>query len=173
MTKIFQIYYIPGFPGKNSSTAEKLSEFNSDLTVLEYDPNEDPEMTLARMSECILHSDSHPIIAASSLGGWFAENIAKRIPCDLVLWNPSLTPDLHKYGVSRYYIPIDQITPNTPRTIFLGTMDSIVRMEYANNLYSDITEVQILEVEHRMTEKGLLMMQKSIKDHQCFLSKNT
>lgn len=166
MSEIFKVYYIPGYPGKNSSTAKQLSKF-VDVTNLEYDPK-DPGGSLQKMLDIIMASDTHPIIAASSLGGWYAEQIANKLPVDLVLWNPSLKPSIVPYP------PVNVVNHKTPRTVYLGERDTIVPPINAASKYMGLCKVVVLEdTEHRMTKDGLELMAKSIKDHQCFLTENS
>lgn len=172
-TQLYQVYYIPGFPGMKSDTAKKLDEiqhkYGSNVIELNYNPAL-PWHSLLEMEDTILESEAHPIIVASSLGGWFAERLQLRIPCDLILWNPSLRPDLTKYGMAANYDAIDR---STPRTVFLGELDDVVNMDYAHNIYKNKARINILKEGHRMSEAGLIAVSNAIEDHKCFLSKSS
>lgn len=168
----FQTYYIPGYPGSNSNTAKSLAVSNPSIVILEYDP-EHPDAGIDSMLEKINSIDAHPIIIASSLGGWYAEQLAKRVPCDLILWNPSLQPQLNKYGIKTQYDPVISVTNSCPRTIFLGAEDDVVNPEIAASIYEGEARVEMLHcIAHRMTEAGLQLILKSIGAHQCFPSNN-
>lgn len=172
MNKIFQLYYIPGYPGVPSDTASKLKHANPDLIELNYDPAL-PNASLLDMFKVISTSDAHPVIIASSLGGWYAENLACWIPCDLILWNPSLQPNVKKYGINAVYSPMVSVTPRSPRSVFLGTLDDVVPMDCAKSIYENIANINILEEGHRMTDFGISAIQTKIGEHQCFLSENS
>ena len=175
-TQLYQVYYIPGFPGTKSDTAKKLDEIQhkhgSNVIELNYNPSM-PWHSLLEMEDLILESEAHPIIVASSLGGWFAERLMRRIPGDLILWNPSLHPDLTKYGMSVNYDPIESVDRSTPRTVFLGELDDVVNMDYAHNIYKNKARINILKEGHCMSEAGLIAASNAIEDHRCFLSKSS
>ena len=139
------------------------------MIELNYDPLS-PYYSLLQLEDKITESDAHPIIVASSLGGWFAERISKRIPCDLILWNPSLHPNLLKYGMNVQYDAIESVDIITPRTVFLGELDDVVNMDYAYSVYKNKARINILQEGHRMSKEGLIMVTTAIKDHQCFMS---
>ena len=128
------------------------------------------------MEDAPLESEAHPIIVASSLGGWFAERLQRHVPCDLILWNPSLHPDLTKYGMTVKYDAIEAVDRSTPRTVFLGELDDVVNMDYAYyaySIYKNKARINILKEGHRMSEAGLIAVSNAIEDHKCFLSKSS
>ena len=175
-TQLYQVYYIPGFPGTKSDTAKKLNEiqhkYGSNVIELNYNPDL-PWHSLLQMEDQVVESEAHPIIVASSLGGWFAERLQRRVPCDLILWNPSLHPDLTKYGMPVKYDAIESVDRSTPRTVFLGELDDVVNMDYAHNIYKNKARINILKEGHCMSEAGLIAASNAIEDHRCFLSKSS
>ena len=175
-TQLYQVYYIPGFPGMKSDTAKRLNEiqhkYGSNVIELDYNPDL-PWYSLLQMEDQVVESEAHPIIVASSLGGWFAERLQRRVPCDLILWNPSLHPDLTKYGMTVKYDAIESVDRSTPRTVFLGELDDVVNMDYAHNIYKKKARINILKEGHRMSEAGLIAVSDAIEDHKCFLSKSS
>lgn len=163
MTTNFKFYYIQGFPGHGSSTAESLKDLIG-AESFSYDART-PEENIDRFVKEITSSDAHPIIIASSLGGWYAEQVAMRVPCDLILWNPSLSPDLTKYGIETKYAPVVEINRTIPRKVYQGKDDKIVDPMIAQRVYS---KTEVLEgVEHRMTSAGLDMIVEKAKEMEC------
>lgn len=170
MTKpLYKTFYIPGYPGRDSTTGHQLKELDPSLTVLEYDPHS--KFCLRVMHDQIMEATvdgQHPIIGASSLGGWFAESIARIIPVDLVLWNPSLQPDMSKYRIPAF-VPHTEVDAGTPRTVFLGMKDTVVDPQIAIGLYKDRAKILCLDdTGHRMTDLGIMMMHGEMEDKHWF-----
>lgn len=134
------------------------------ITPLTYDHN-DPIGSINKIIEQLGSQPEHPILIASSLGGWYAEQIARRFPVDLILYNPSLNPrdSLEKYGVDSrvraQYHAIDQTNmAQCMRFAVVSTDDDVVAPDNALNIYSGRATVHQTTGGHRMTEQNCDMV---------------
>lgn len=155
-------YYIHGFNSSvNSSTFRMLSEKIEGIIPLTYD-HDDPMGSVMSMVDQVASQPDHPIIIASSLGGWYAEQIARYVPTDLVLYNPSLNPcdSLEKYGVdsevrSQYKSINADTMAHCLRTVVLSVDDDVVPYDNALNIYYGRCSIHETSGGHRMTEENL------------------
>jgi len=171
-----KIFYIHGYNSSiNSSTLTELRKHIPDVIALTYD-HTDPKASIDAMTK-VIYTLSTPddgadhddvIIVASSLGGWYANEISKRMICDLVLYNPATAPwrSLGKYGVSeevldRYAdVAIDiSSTRHVPRThVILSTDDEVIDHKEALFLYSHIANVTLTTGGHRSTPENIRLI---------------
>jgi predicted esterase YcpF (UPF0227 family) len=168
------VYYIHGFgSNKKSSTGAMIKEKlgrEIEFIALEYDSN-NPKESVARMVEQINANGQYPMIVASSLGGWYAEQIANIIPSSLYLCNPSLLPatSLKKYGVTDEVLEqykkccIKGINLTTPRVIVLNTDDNVVPCQFAAKIYNGLGKIVYSTGGHRMTEENADILVNVIK----------
>lgn len=156
-------YYIHGFGSSvNSSTYQLLAKKIEGIIPLTYDHN-DPILSIYKMVIQICVNSDHPIIISSSLGGWFSEQVANRVPVDLILYNPSLNPkiSLAKYGLDdsilNEYAEINSetVSKTTNRSVVLSMDDETVDPANALNIYSGNSYIITTNGGHRMTDQNL------------------
>lgn len=161
-----KVFYIPGLKmvPEPSATFYKLkSYFTSKVDLMEYDVR-DPEGSLSKMLSQVdgYHkSDIDVIIVASSLGGWFANCIARLRTVGVVLYNPSMYPErsLSKYGIEK------EVLAKYKEMQFLNLADSLYRVvlceddevishKMAEEYFKDYTIIHT-KGGHRMTQENL------------------
>lgn len=165
------IFYIPGFgSGPDSSTFLELKKLIPEIKLLSYD-FKDPATSVAKLAAHLSTLDD-VIIVASSLGGWYAEEISKSVICDLVLYNPATTPwiTLSKYGVdsdilSKYSdaasIEPNSVLPNR-RHIILCTNDEVIDCSAARDKYSLNANITFTTGGHRSTPESIILMANKV-----------
>jgi len=153
-------FYIHGYGSSpKSQTFLDMQAAIPDIECLTYDSNS-PISSIFLFVGQVLKVDEPIHIIASSLGGWYAEQIASIIPVSLTLYNPSLNPreSLKKYGlpesVTNLYRDV-LINPNVDRTVVLSKDDTVVSPDNAMVKYADIANMVITEGGHRMTPTNL------------------
>lgn len=114
-------------------------------------------------------------IIASSLGGFFAENIAIRRVVNVIFYNPSLRP----YTVSRIdpaamsglrLLALPDSPPATStRSIVLCTDDDVVLPEFAEEYFSEY-DVRFSTGGHRMTERNAELIMSILNKKIYFVS---
>ena len=159
------IIYIHGFGSSGmSDTAKMLREVYPSLTAPTYDASRPSESldSLIRLIDSI--DDEDIIIVASSLGGWYAEEIAKRRVVDLVLFNPAITPSttLAKLGVPPKVLDdYDRISTlkepsnSARRYVVLSTDDILIDYTLSKAKYEGRASVEYVTGGHRMTAKHI------------------
>ena len=170
------IAYIHGYNGSNTGkTSLLLKQIWPDIELLTYD-QDSPRESLHELLEIIdlCDDDEEVIIIASSLGGFYAEEIAKRRIVDLVLLNPSLQPhiSLAKYGVKEKvlseYEELSSLKPlnkTTRRYVIVSEDDTVVRPEIALETYSLLGSGHVIKTVggHRMTEEHSKIIMESVR----------
>jgi predicted esterase YcpF (UPF0227 family) len=153
-------FYIHGYG--SSPKSQTFLDFKAaipDIECLTYDSNA-PISSIFLIVGQLLKFDEPIHIIASSLGGWYAEQIASIISVSLTLYNPSLNPrvSLKKYGLSESvvdsYLDV-MINPNVDRTVVLSKDDDVVSPDNAMVKYTNIANMVIAEGGHRMTPTNM------------------
>ena len=104
-----QIIYIHGYGSSGqSSTAEKLRVHFPNLISPTYDPL-DPHTSLNELTNLVgqfQRNNTDVILVSSSLGGWYAEQISKKMKVASIFYNPSIFPHktLSKYNLDESII---------------------------------------------------------------------
>lgn len=165
------LYYVHGYNGRNGNTS-KMMKKELNAICLTYDVNS-PKESLNKLEERILKSDEHPIIIASSLGCWFAEQI--NLPKDLILYNPSLNPEktLSRYGVhdsvrDEYGI-VSLKHHSTKRVVILSEDDEILNPQDAVWFYSNKSRIISTLGGHRMTPSNFALIKKEKEYLECLV----
>lgn len=165
------VFYIHGFgSGPDSRTGAELKMFIPNLVCLTYD-HTDPAGSLDKMvSEIRAESAGNDvIIIGSSLGGWYTNEISKRVICDVVLYNPATAPwnSLGKYGVSSDVLKLySAVTINSGITIsktcrrhvILSVDDEVLDHRVALALYKDRSSVSMTTGGHRSTPENIAII---------------
>lgn len=169
------IYYIHGFGSSaDSTTARALKEHFPDLKTPTYDSNTPALSVFGMMREIIKTSAGDDvIIIASSLGGWYANEIAKHIVCDLVLYNPSTRPweTLTRYGVKKDVLDEYrrsakaemEFIPHVRRHIVLSTDDEIIPCEIAAEHFKAKAAITYTDGGHRSTDKNINIIAEKVE----------
>ena len=162
-----KLYYIHGFGSSlDSSTLQDLNTRFDGVTGLTYDHNE-PTTSLKQLSEKLIDVSKNDdlTIIASSLGGWYAEQLTDSVVADYILYNPCTNPEvsLAKYGLSKdvlyaYKQHSDYIARKKPvanRTVVLSMDDEVVdplnTLKYYKNRANTVQTVG----GHRMTPENI------------------
>lgn len=161
MTKVI---YIHGWgssgDGESATLFKKLIPGLIAPTLDYYKPAEALSTLLALVDE---YPREDVYIIASSLGGFFAENVAQRRVVNIIVYNPSLRP----YEVSsidpvameklRAYALWDGPTGYSTRSVVLCSDDTVVDPNYAAKYYSRY-EVIWRTGGHRMTDNNAALI---------------
>jgi predicted esterase YcpF (UPF0227 family) len=162
------IYYIHGY-GSNleSSTLKSLQKYFP-VVGLTYD-YKDPAGGVADMVAKIQESDEYPVIIASSLGGWYAEQLTNYISGDFIMYNPSTNPwgSLTKYGVEKEvldkYAALNKPMRVVNRSIILSTDDEVIDYKLAVMKYVENSAIEFTTGGHRMTDNNLKIIADEVK----------
>lgn len=166
------VFYIPGFgSGPDSSTFLELKKLIPEIKILSYD-FKNPAASLDDLTAYLSTLDD-VIIVASSLGGWYAEEISKCVICDLVLYNPATMPwvTLSRYGVDSDVLSkyadianeeLNSVLPNR-RHVILCTDDEIIDCSAAKNKYSLNASITFMTGGHRSTTESIALMAKKVE----------
>ncbi len=152
-----KFFYVHGWgssgDGETATLFKKLIPGLIAPTLDYYKPAEALSTLLALVDE---DPSEDVYIIASSLGGFFAENVATRRVVNLIAYNPSLRP----YEVSsidpavmekmRAFALWEGPTSTSTRSVILCSDDDVVRPDYAARYYSRY-EVIWRDGGHRMT----------------------
>lgn len=163
-----KIYYIHGYGSSvNSETLKKLQEYYPDAIGLTYDVS-NPIHSLSKMASKINSEyEDTPLIIGSSLGGWYAEQLADYVIADYILYNPCISPDvtLAKYGLSDSVLNNYKIKcgRRSPRTIVLSMDDEIIDPELTIDKYSDNAAIIKTSGGHRMTDHNMSLIVEQAK----------
>jgi uncharacterized protein len=155
------ILYIPGYGGSNTSNTFmhlKTQLIQHDVYCLKYD-NTNPVLAQQQLDAQIkqhIANNTDVVFVGSSLGGYWANAMAKnyKFPCFLI--NPSLYPmdSLGKYGVAQDYL--HQYLPSTKllvsRTIILGIKDDVVDHTKTIAFFENKCRIVLLDQGHRLTD---------------------
>lgn len=165
-----QVFYIHGFGSSvESNTLELLRESFPDAIGLTYDHKE-PKLSIDSMVDDIKSScrGRDVYVVGSSLGAWFAEQLTDRIVADVVLYNPSISPEisLSKYNVEQSVLYKYKLLARQPqiknRTVIVSTDDNIINSSNTISKYKDISNVVLTKGGHRMTSSNMKLIVDSI-----------
>jgi predicted esterase YcpF (UPF0227 family) len=147
----------------NTETAANLRNILADgYTVISptYDcsaPLEAAEQLKALYAE---HASTQPVIVGTSLGGFFANYLARVCNARAVIVNPSLTPSksLQKYGETVETLAgyqrleaLELVQTNLPpRVVVIGMKDDVVDPRTNGLLLKNQTQTVLLEMGHRI-----------------------
>lgn len=173
-----QIFYIHGFKSSiNSQTLSDLKYYYPDAKGLTYDFSK-PRESVDALVEMLNGIDDDIIIVASSLGGWYAEQISKRVVACYVLYNPCINPELSLPKLNdpdvteealQEYASMTNIVPYlAPKTVIVSCDDELIDYRETFKKYDDMCEVIITSGGHRMTAENLALIYSVIeyKDFQ-------
>lgn len=166
------IFYIPGFgSGSNSSTFLELKKLIPEIRTLPYD-SDSPKRSVDILVTYLSGLDDI-ILVASSLGGWYAEEISKRVICDLVLYNPSTAPwvTLSKYNVdSNVLDEYERVSSDESdsvlavrRHVILCTDDEVIDCSAARTKYTHTADITLTTGGHRSTPEAIKLMAEKVK----------
>lgn len=172
---MIKIFYIHGFGSTSDSpTLKNLQETYPDAIGLDYDHNFPRESItkLARQVNEYSIGDS-VVIVASSLGGWYAEQLTDRVVADFILYNPATQPwvSLEKYDVSDevlkkyewYSKTYRPAIPVASRTVIISVDDKVIDPKFAMVKYMNLANFILAEGGHRMTEANMKLITDEIK----------
>lgn len=172
---MMKIFYIHGFNSSvNSDTLKMLQKTYPDAVGLTYD-YENPEASINALAKQVndVSVGTHVVILASSLGGWYAEQLTDRVVADFILYNPATQPwdTLKKYDVpklvlnryERYSKMYRPYIPIASRTVILSEDDEVISPKYAKVKYSINTNLVLTTGGHRMTEENMELVVDEIK----------
>jgi predicted esterase YcpF (UPF0227 family) len=160
------VIYVHGY-GSNGQTQTAvnmrpiLAQFlNFDLVSPTYNGS-DPLKALAELEACVEQlRDQSPIIMGTSLGGFFANVLARKLDLPAVLVNPVRHPSksLHKYGEGpevlagyQHLEAYEESLPHHPfRFVVLGAKDDVVDPHTNGALLTDNAQIVWLDMGHRL-----------------------
>jgi predicted esterase YcpF (UPF0227 family) len=170
-----KIFYIHGFGSTvDSPTLKMLQKTYPDVVGLTYD-YQNPEDSINALVKQVndMSVDTHVVILASSLGGWYAEQMTDRVVADFILYNPSTQPwdTLKKYDVpklvlnryERYSKMYRPYMPFASRTVVLSTDDEVIDPKYAMVKYMTTSSFMFTDGGHRMTQENMDLITDQIK----------
>jgi len=199
------ILYIHGFGGSKNGRSTTLlrKHLNFRVEGLDYDAR-DPEAAIEHLTEqCEKYekklnykdfSNNQLLLLGSSLGGFYAAQVAAKIECKLVLFNPSLNPEvsLQKYKGTEISTPtgerifksehvtkydkysgesmiktFETLRRNQFGIDLITTNDPIVDPTYSQKIckgFSDQTHFKNIN-EHRLTEEAVLASKEDISKY--------
>lgn len=172
------VMYIHGKGGSgNGATAVSLREYIPDLIAPSYDYRT-PEASLTQLINVV---DSVPnnedlIIIASSLGGWYAEEIAKCRVVDLILFNPVIDPRptlsrVTEEAIEDLICAYEEIGRrkksrlNIRRYVYLSVDDPLIPYAPSCLKYSKMgAALRFTDGGHRMTKRHMPEIISTVKD---------
>lgn len=168
-----QVYYIHGFRSTaESETLQLLRKEFPDAIGLDYDHN-DPSGSILAMVIRINSDGKFPTIVGSSLGGWYTEQLTKRIVGDFIMYNPSTQPEvaLARYGLSQEVLykyktqssSSNRYSPMSSRTVVLCSDDEVVDPTLADVKYRGNAAMLYTNGGHRMTIDNMKIITDRIK----------
>jgi hypothetical protein len=154
------LVYIHGFNSSSESdTAKFIKHFHPDLIAVDYS-YKNPSVAINQIVK-LCTTEERVVIIGSSLGGWFAEKVAQRVVCDLILINPSLTPEtnLIKYNIDQeimweYEDLKAKDLARCNRFVLIGKDDTVVDPAYAMTVYKNKATVLTVDCGHRLNVMG-------------------
>lgn len=190
------ILYIHGFAGSPEGRTVQLLTKHMDIRVegLSYDPC-DPKAAIENLKKQYWHyeqflgenfDNDQMVIMGSSLGGFFAAQVAAEVGCKLVLFNPALNPveTMAKYqdeeSFKQQYVErykpycgsaieetFETIRRNDFRVLLFTTDDPIIDNRLAPELSKGFNHhVHFAEdKQHRLSENTLLKMKDDIQEY--------
>lgn len=167
-------FYIHGYGSSvDSLTATSLREYIPELKALTYDHNT-PSLSVIGMIREIVKTagDDDVVIIGSSLGGWYTNEIAKHIICDIILYNPATEPweTLARYGVKKdaldEYRRVAKttmaFTPSVRRHVILSTDDEIIPYEKAAEYFKGKASITYTTGGHRSTDESIKIISERV-----------
>ena len=109
------------------------------------------------------------VIVGSSLGGWFANRIAKTLKCSLVLFNPILNPQealstMGSYSAASYVVFGDtRKLANVPTSLLVSIDDEVIDFRKTVELYAPTdASIKYTTGGHLPTDKNSHLLIKEI-----------
>jgi predicted esterase YcpF (UPF0227 family) len=147
------IIYFHGYGSSSKSDKATRLKAEESFKVFSFDIDIDPDVAFKQLSHNIdmaliedMHLPEELIFVGTSLGGWWAEKMAKLYQCKAVIINPSVNPasSLSKYGVAKeirdkYY----EFQPDVRHKYFFAKRDDVI-----NN---DQFRINLIESGHDVT----------------------
>lgn len=163
-----QVLYIHGYSSSPSSDkARSIADFCTQqglaFTALRRS-TEDPDIALNEYRQQIagLPNNDDRLLVGSSLGGFFALQLARELPARCLLINPSIQPQntLERYGVppsiARKYARYSAEVPSGT-TVLLATDDETLDYRVAKTHFQNKADVHCFDHQtHRWTDMGII-----------------
>lgn len=171
VSKNSQVFYIHGFGSSaKSDTLKLLQKSFPDVIGLTYDHTEPAASIKSLVTKLRGYADKDLIIVGSSLGGWYTEQLTRKIVAQFIMYNPATQPEvtLAKYGVDqevlfKYKIMgIDKLEPAS-RTVVISIDDEVIHPAIADIKYKNIADMIYTAGGHRITQEAMDHIVKKIK----------
>ncbi len=167
-------YYVHGFnSGNKSASFDKLKPHFPEIRCLSYESHERFEVILDHLlSQVHVDADNDICFIGTSLGGFFAAQLARHIISHAVMFNPVIYPqislekfigknenfstgktyELTREAVESYENFEDPRSGILSRTIFLGLHDSLLDYKEAENYWEGQAAIYHVEEEHQIKD---------------------
>jgi len=161
------IIYLHGLNSSGKSQkAKALCKMFSDIEVLAPDIPHDPAKAIPFLEAFIEpHHDGDLMLIGSSLGGYYAQYLARKFPCNVVLINPALNPvplllgqvgEQTNYYTGEKYMLTEEIVralaqydvthlarDSIPTLVLLDEGDELIDYHYAKERYQGVGQVVV------------------------------
>lgn len=162
------MYYIHGYNSSpQSATAMDMKKVFPGILCLTY-CSDTPHESIQQMLNIIKKtSTQNDVIIASSIGAWYASEIAKTITADLILYNPSTCPQisLKKYSISQKICDLYSdicVDHGNQITVILSTDDAVIPYTVAEVKYRNLAKIVYTTGGHRMTHTNIMIIQREV-----------
>ena len=166
-----QVFYIHGFGSSiESDTLKLLQKYVPDAIGLTYDHNDPAGSIKALTVQLESYADKDMIIVGSSLGGWYTEQLTRKVVAQFILYNPATQPEktLENYGVPQDVLfkykslNINYIAPAS-RNVIISIDDTVINPIIADRKYKILADMSYTAGGHRMTSEAMDIIVKKIK----------
>lgn len=172
---IDKVFYVHGFGSSSqSSKVQALKEYCATIEVeaigLDYDSTAPRDQIIEKLSADVREQyDTHGIIIGTSLGAYYAIELAKRFGAECIIMNPCLAPSesLKKYGLSQETIDSYEGHDNPTIwacSVFLETGDELFDYRIAEKHFANNGVTVIEGGSHRFESLDLVL--KEIKNYR-------